>query len=305
MRFASAWRLALLVCAIGAVGSAAAQNAPTEGSPTASKFIDPDDGWFDVSGFLDTVYGFVPVVVPITEPAVGYGAAGALVFIDRDRSHGGRPNLAVAGGLGTENGTRGLFAGHLGTWKDNRLRTLVFAVDADVNLEFFGLGGDRVPGETSVGYAIALRGATAGASYRVGDTALWVSACHTASPTQQSRSTGQISACPASLRGPRPDAGRAGPVDHRRCERQLLHADEGVVRRPVAADIPRSAGKRPRLPAPGPDDDGLPAAGVDGVLRRARCGQVQFRRSALLPAPFCRPARRAGDALSGRAGGRG
>jgi hypothetical protein len=140
----------------------------------ASRFFDPDDGWFDVSGFLDNAYGFVPVVAPITEPAVGYGAAAALVFIDREPGQKGRPNIAVAGGLRTENGTRGLFAGHLGTWRDNRLRTLVGVADADANLDFFGLGGDRRPGGAGLAYSIALRGGTAGASYRIGDTSLWL-----------------------------------------------------------------------------------------------------------------------------------
>ena len=112
-----------------------------------SRLIDADDGWLDLSQFLDTAYGFVPLVSPITEPAVGYGAAAALVFIDRQTStaqqRNARPNIAAIGGAATENGTRGLFAGHLGTWLDGRLRTTAAIADADVNLEFFGLGGDR------------------------------------------------------------------------------------------------------------------------------------------------------------------
>jgi hypothetical protein len=36
-------------------------------------FYDPAGGAFDVSGFLSTRAGFLPVVVPITEPAVGCG----------------------------------------------------------------------------------------------------------------------------------------------------------------------------------------------------------------------------------------
>ena len=59
-----------------------------------SRLIDPDDGWLDLSQFLDTAYGFVPLVSPITEPAVGYGAAAALVFIDRQTS-GAQPRNRV------------------------------------------------------------------------------------------------------------------------------------------------------------------------------------------------------------------
>jgi hypothetical protein len=109
---------------------------------------------------------------------VGYGAVGALVFVDRKAAGEGerynRPNIAAVGGLATENGTRGVFAGHLGTWMDGKLRTLVAAADADVNLEFFGLGGDRVPGDAPLDYTVAARGALGGGSYRLGESAWWL-----------------------------------------------------------------------------------------------------------------------------------
>jgi hypothetical protein len=165
---------------LSVMGAAVPLPAADSGSaPTSrSRFFDPDDGWLDISGFLDTAYGFVPLVAPITEPAVGYGAVGALVFIDRNPPVDGqryvRPNIGVIGGLGTENGTRGAFAVHLGSWMEGRLRTLVGLADANVNLDFFGLGGDRAPGEAGVGYTIAMRGGAAGASYRLGESSLWV-----------------------------------------------------------------------------------------------------------------------------------
>src|SRR5687767_4802309 len=62
-----------------------------------SKFTSPEDGWFDVSGFLSEKYGFLPIVVPITEPAVGYGAAVGLAFISKPlesfESEYDRPNI--------------------------------------------------------------------------------------------------------------------------------------------------------------------------------------------------------------------
>src|SRR5204862_7222611 len=84
-------RTALLLCA------AAAAHAAEEKSP----FVDPQDGWFDLSNFLDQAYGAVPVVAPVTEPAVGYGAAGALSFIDRDpkAKAGMRADLYAIGGV--------------------------------------------------------------------------------------------------------------------------------------------------------------------------------------------------------------
>lgn len=48
-----------------------------------SRIWSEEDGWLDISGFLDQAYGFVPLAIPITEPAVGLGAVGALVFIDK------------------------------------------------------------------------------------------------------------------------------------------------------------------------------------------------------------------------------
>ncbi len=146
---------------------------------TQAKFKDPEDGQFDVSAYLDTTYGFLPVLAPITEPAVGYGAAAALVFIDRpesDREGKGyaRPNIGMLGGLATDNGTRGLFGAHLGNWMEGRARTLVGAVDADVNLTWFGLGGDNATSEDGVDYALKPRGALAGGSYRLGETRYWL-----------------------------------------------------------------------------------------------------------------------------------
>src|SRR6187455_715557 len=102
-------------------------NAP-DATNSPSKFRPPEDGWFDVSGFLDEKYGFLPVALPITEPAVGYGAAGGLAFISKPlggvKSEYDRPNVTMVGGLGTENGSWGAVAGDLRNWFDGRLQTL-------------------------------------------------------------------------------------------------------------------------------------------------------------------------------------
>ena len=57
---------ALLLCAspVGAqteVEKPPAVEKPAETTPAPSKFRG-DDGWFDVSGFLDEKYGFLPIV---------------------------------------------------------------------------------------------------------------------------------------------------------------------------------------------------------------------------------------------------
>ena len=165
----------------------AAESEPSKEVPESLRFHDPEDGWFDMSEFLDKAYGFVPVVMPITEPAVGYGAVGALVFIDRNVPGQGqqytRPNITAVGGLGTENGTQGLFAMHLGTWLDGRLRTIAGVADMDVNLNFFGLGGDRAPQGGSLGYTIEARGGLFGANYRIGESPFWLGLRYTMAKT--------------------------------------------------------------------------------------------------------------------------
>ncbi len=130
--------------------SAAQQNVTPADStaaaapPSPPKFIDPEDGWFDISTFLDTGHGFVPVLIPITEPAVGYGVAGALVFIQKNEPSAGgppgRPNMSLVGGMGTENGTWATFAGDSRSWQDDRYQTLAAAVYGSIELDFYGIG---------------------------------------------------------------------------------------------------------------------------------------------------------------------
>jgi len=138
-------------------------------------FVDPDDGWFDVTGFLSTRYGFVPVIAPITEPAVGYGAAGALVFVDRDRNAppSARPDLYAAGGMLTESSSWGTLGGYAGTWLGGDLRTLAGAGYVSLNLQHYGIGEDSALSQNPV--AFNLRAAVAGASaaMRIPSTALF------------------------------------------------------------------------------------------------------------------------------------
>jgi hypothetical protein len=103
--------IAILVAVVLCGSSAGAQMTiappPPGATPAPSKFRSAEDGWLDVSGFLvDEKYGFLPVVVPITEPAVGYGAAVGLAFISQPlggaRAGFGRPDITFVGGLGAE-----------------------------------------------------------------------------------------------------------------------------------------------------------------------------------------------------------
>jgi hypothetical protein len=76
-------------------------------------FRDSLDGAVDFSSFLASAYGFIPFMMPITEPALGYGLAGGPIFIHRDiaalnRGEPSPPGMSVAGGMYTENGSWGV-----------------------------------------------------------------------------------------------------------------------------------------------------------------------------------------------------
>ena len=111
---------------------------------------DPADGAFDMSRFIKTRTGFVPILAPVTEPAVGYGIAGGLVFFHRKEEEQppdpppageGRmtaPSLTFIGGLATENGSWGVFGAHRGVWKGDRIRYLARMGYASLQLTFYG-----------------------------------------------------------------------------------------------------------------------------------------------------------------------
>lgn len=186
LKFPTALSLALLLLSAGRLVAADSTNAAvvppsvtsTNVPPTTtnvpSKFFDEKDGWFDLSRFLQTGHGFVPMVIPITEPAVGYGAGAGLIFIDRKEPAPGEkpslPNLAVVGGALTENGTWGGFGGYTHWWLDDRLQTHIFAGYGAANLRYYGLGEDSVYNGHSLGYTLRPAGGSADARYRLGNS---------------------------------------------------------------------------------------------------------------------------------------
>lgn len=150
--------------------------APATAGSTAENpaFRDPADGWFDLSGFIARSYGFAPVVLPITEPAVGYGAAGALVFIDKQPAGEpgafAPPNLTAAGGLATENGTWGVFGLDSRHWLEDRLQTIVALAYVNIHLDYYGLGSDSPFADHPVAYELTPFGGKAQVRYRLGNS---------------------------------------------------------------------------------------------------------------------------------------
>jgi Omp85 superfamily domain len=136
-----------------------------------------DDGWPDLSDFISKKYGFLPLVFPITEPAVGYGASGGVLFISSPlagaRDGSGRPNISFVGGLATENGSWGVAAFDMRHWLQDRLQTLAGIVYAEVNLDFHGLGKDSVLEDDPLRYELGPAAGAVQARYRIGDTPAW------------------------------------------------------------------------------------------------------------------------------------
>jgi len=152
--------------------------APVEPARTGrDRFIDPTDGKFDLSEFLAQPRAFLPVPIVVTEPAVGYGGGAVGLFL-RPRDEAGkegwaRPDISALGGIATQNGTWAAFAGDASRWLDGRLRTLAGAGVGHVNLDFFGLGFERVDFEREVSYTLDFGGALAQANWQLAPASPW------------------------------------------------------------------------------------------------------------------------------------
>ena len=106
-----------------------------------SLLISDEDGMLDASEYLATQYGFMPVPILITEPAVGYGAGLALLFLhDTFGSSAERkspPSISAVMGAVTENGTWFGGAMHMGYWKEDTIRSTTAAMYMNVNSNFY------------------------------------------------------------------------------------------------------------------------------------------------------------------------
>ena len=172
MKWSTAFTVGGLVAVLAAGGSCPLAAAPAGEARKPSKLFDPGDGWFDISAFLDESYGFAPILMPVTEPALGYGVAGALVFIDKQPSLPGagyrQPDLAAVGGLVTENanwGAAGLDSRH---WRNDRLQTIVAAGYAELHLDYYGLGEDSELRNHPLSYSLSPAGGQAQVKHRLG-----------------------------------------------------------------------------------------------------------------------------------------
>ena len=133
------WLSALVICClIGLANPVAAIDFKI--------FKDPEDGAFDLSDWLLTRGGFLPVPIIITEPAVGTGLGLAAVFFHGKLS--GRPNpnnpdqqlppsRSVAVAAQTSNDTWFAGGGHIGHWKQDSIRYTGFIGIINLNIDLY------------------------------------------------------------------------------------------------------------------------------------------------------------------------
>jgi hypothetical protein len=167
--------------AASACATALAQEQPVRQKPEQELFTD-ETGAFDVSGFLSTKVGFLPIAIPITEPAVGYGLAVGLSYFHTqppvvgDAQAGTQrtimPSTSVLFGAATENGTWALGAGHLGIWDEGRVRYAGAAGYASLNLDWFGR--DQSLGGRSIGYTNDTTFVYQSIKFQLGDSRIFV-----------------------------------------------------------------------------------------------------------------------------------
>lgn len=124
----------------------------------ANQFIDVLDGQFDTSQYLsENAYGFLPVPVIITDPAVdgGLGMMG-LFFHEEEEDKNARlaviqkndnastsimpPSISALVGAYTGNDSYFAGAGHMGFFNKGKTRYMGGAGYGDVNLDFYGFG---------------------------------------------------------------------------------------------------------------------------------------------------------------------
>ena len=118
--------------------------------------IDSEDGMLDTSDYLSSAYGFFPVPIVITEPAVGFGLGAAVAYFHPGKKqdpeahpHHGPPSISVGFAAVTDNDTHLYGGAHSGVWQDDHVRYLGAVAGASVNLKFYP--GNRTGGSGDEG----------------------------------------------------------------------------------------------------------------------------------------------------------
>ena len=123
--------------------------------------VDAEDGKLDISDYLSGAYGYFPVPIIITEPAVGFGIGAAVAYfhpqeeMDQDQHpHQGPPSVSVGFAAGTDNGTSLYGAAHSGVWKNDHIRYLGAVAGMDIKLKFYPDLGQQSPVDDGIQFSV-------------------------------------------------------------------------------------------------------------------------------------------------------
>jgi len=102
-------------------------------------------GELDLSEYMSQAYGFLPVPIIITEPALGYGGGVALVYlhdtlVGKESATGRRIPPSISGVVvaATQNNTKIAGAFHIGYWLEDTLRTATYVGKPNVFIDMYG-----------------------------------------------------------------------------------------------------------------------------------------------------------------------
>ena len=131
------------------------------GGQQGAVFRDPEDGRLDVSEWLLTKKGFLPIPILITEPAVGYGGGLVLAFFSQPLGAGSGeghtyspPLIAAAAAFYTSDGSAGGGAFLFYPFRHDQFRYLGALGGASLNLDFYGFDPEGPLADNPVGYAL-------------------------------------------------------------------------------------------------------------------------------------------------------
>jgi hypothetical protein len=125
-------------------------------------FRDPEDGRLDLSDYLLTRKGLLPIPIIITEPAVGYGGGLAVAFFSQSlaEASGGEagkfmpPTIAGAAAFYTTNGSYGGGVGLFHPFHDDQFRYAGALGAASLQLDFYGFDSQGLLADTPLAYTI-------------------------------------------------------------------------------------------------------------------------------------------------------
>ena len=124
-------------------------------------FRDPEDGRLDMSEWLLTKKGFLPIPIIITEPAVGYGGGLVLAFFNQPLGAGAGeghtyspPLIAAAAAFYTSDGSAGGGAFLFYPFRHDQFRYLGALGGASLNLDFYGFDPEGPLADNPVGYTL-------------------------------------------------------------------------------------------------------------------------------------------------------